>query len=290
MTTDDTNNDANNAATGAAGPAAPPDAAQPPVTADGAPDAQPGPGKKDYVVGYKRPPRRLKGAIPNPKGRPRRFRPEDFLTAMHMLLDEVIKVRLPNGRSKKMTRLIYLIEMIKREERQGDTDAVVQMRLVNKIVARGVDMQREYAGIGKLVVPEKLSDDEWQAHYGRPDPTQPDIQPASPPVAPEAVAPLAPSPGESVSQSAEEPGLQKAKRRALERAKIKKAAHDRAWAEFRGGQTRPPPLPAVQPVEWWAPEKEQMVHIDRVTYEETWRQILAAQGRKPSDVDPGQKP
>ncbi len=274
MTTDN----ANNEATGATGPSTPPDAEQPPVAKDAAHGAQPDPGKKDYAVGYKRPPRRIKGAIPNPKGRPRKFRPESFHEAMRALQKQKVKVPLPNGRFKKTTHLTYLIERIKQGVRQGDADALVQMRLLDKIVAKGNEMEQEGAKRGKLVVPAELSTEEWVAKYCRPLPAAPAVEPAGPQAELDAEVSSTPGAGEIVSQSAEEDRLADAKRRALEQANIKKAAHDRAWAEFGLGKTGPSPLPADLLGKWWEPETRHRARIDRATYEETWRLIIAARG------------
>jgi len=125
----------------------------------------------DYKVGYKKPPKHSqykKGVSGNKKGRPKGPNgPTAFLPHFFSMLNEIIKIKGPDGRLRKIRKGDVIFQNQITKAMKGDAKATTQ---VIDMLKRGgylnpPDESKTRTGV--IGIPEPLSQEEWIEKYGK---------------------------------------------------------------------------------------------------------------------------
>lgn len=124
--------------------------------------------KRDEAIGYGRPPRETqfrKGKSGNPGGRPRKDRGQSAIAAR--VLGEVQRLNgQPKGSRVRYTTIEIVIMRLKQLAAAGP---VAAGKLFNRYMERYKQPAPPQGGVGYLVVPEVLTEEEWVAKYSPKD-------------------------------------------------------------------------------------------------------------------------
>ena len=126
---------------------------------------------KPDAVGYGKPPhhsRYKKGESGNLGGRPRGSRNRKSIIAKIMF--EITSYR-EGGKSKEATKLELLLRVIQTKAAKGDMAA---LKLYEQLIG-GSEDEEEQQPSGVLIAGRKMTEEEWEAKYGR---AEDDINPS----------------------------------------------------------------------------------------------------------------
>ena len=131
------------------------------------------PTSNDYEVGYGKPPKTTqfkKGTSGNPKGRPRKGHSQRRI-AERVLGETQRLAGQPRGARVRYKTLELIVMTVKHLSAAGQTQA---SNFYTRILEKFGTQHNDHDEIGYLVVPEKLTEEEWEAKYSPKDVVQRD--------------------------------------------------------------------------------------------------------------------